>query len=385
QFPNSYFINKAREFYCEFQYNEEVPVETLENLESFVEKHADNCKIDQVHFSIYSIFRKTQQIKELERYISKYPNQPWVTQAWRAIYELYVGEWDEDKISSFRSLYPNYPFMEELTRDLALLNEELYPIEKDGLYGYINAKGKVVIPFSYEDAGFFNNGIAVVQQNEKFGAINKRNQVIIPFHYETIYDFDQDVAIAGDSSFYGLISKTGEIVVSFKYTEIKKINPVVFVFQDSIGFGFYNVRGIPLKKEVLFTCVLFLEDEELSLFFRCSSIFFLASFPSASRKSCCSNSLALCSGFPELLFETSCDQSSKDFFRLSFTSTITFLTSPPPEFVTSKFSKFNSSSCSFSTTKPSSNLEIFFSALNTSTVVTTAPITSVVNVNAMAR
>jgi len=250
QFPNSYFINKAREFYCEFQYNEEVPVETLENLESFVEKHADNCKIDQVHFSIYSIFRKTQQIKELERYISKYPNQPWVTQAWRAIYELYVGEWDEEKISSFRSLYPNYPFMEELTRDLALLNEELYPIEKDGLYGYINAKGKVVIPFSYEDAGFFNNGIAVVQQNEKFGAINKRNQVIIPFHYETIYDFDQDVAIAGDTSFYGLISKTGEIIVSFKYTEIKKINPVVFVFQDSTGFGFFNVRGIPLKNEV---------------------------------------------------------------------------------------------------------------------------------------
>ncbi|MFM7299698.1 MAG: WG repeat-containing protein, partial [Crocinitomicaceae bacterium] len=40
-----------------------------------------------------------------------------------------------------------------------------------------------------------------------------------------------------------------EIVVSFKYTEIKKINPVVFVFQDTLGFGFYNVRGIPLKKE----------------------------------------------------------------------------------------------------------------------------------------
>ncbi len=250
QFPNSYFINKAREFYCEFQYNEEVPIETLENLESFVEKHSDNCKIDQVHFSIYSLFEKTQRIEELQRYISKYPNQPWVNQAWRAIYELYVGEWNEDKIATFRKTYPNYPFMDELTRDLDLLNEELYPIEKDGLYGYTNAKGKVMIPYSYEDAGFFKNGIAVVQKNEKFGAINKRNQVIIPFHYETIYDFDQDIAIAGDTIFYGLISKNGEKIVPFNYIEIKKISPVVYVFQDSLGYGFYNVKGIQLKKEI---------------------------------------------------------------------------------------------------------------------------------------
>jgi len=250
QFPNSVFLNKALELFCEFQYNEEVPIETLENLEAFVEKFADNCKIDQAHYSIYSLFEKTKQVTELERYIVKYPNQSWVTHAWRTIYDLYVGDWNEDKIGAFRQEYPNYPFMDELTQDLTLINEELYPIERGGLYGYVNSKGKVVIPFLYDDAGFFKDGIAVVQQSEKYGAIDKRNQKVIPFEYETIYDFDEDLAIAGTASEYGLISKRGEIIIPFKYSEIKKISPVVFIFQDSMGYGFYNVKGMPLKKEV---------------------------------------------------------------------------------------------------------------------------------------
>lgn len=32
------------------------------------------------------------------------------------------------------------------------------------LYGYINQSGKLVIPFQFEDAGFFNGGVAPVKE-----------------------------------------------------------------------------------------------------------------------------------------------------------------------------------------------------------------------------
>lgn len=39
----------------------------------------------------------------------------------------------------------------------------LFPFQQDGLYGYVNDKGKVVIPFLYEEAGLFRNGRALVK------------------------------------------------------------------------------------------------------------------------------------------------------------------------------------------------------------------------------
>jgi len=249
-YPNSFFIPKAKELFCEFQYNEFVPFENLEYLELFAKEHVDNCKIEQVQFSIFSIYEKTQRIPELQRYIENYPNQPWVQQAWQAIYKLYTEEWNYNKIDDFRREFPNYPFADELIRDIALLNEDLFPFEKDGFFGFINERGEVRIPPSYEDVSFFKNDIAVVQQAGKFGAINKRNQMVVSCLYNTLYDFDQDVTIVGDSLYFGLISKSGEVIVPMSYIEIKRISPLVFIFQDTLGYRFHNSKGAILKRDI---------------------------------------------------------------------------------------------------------------------------------------
>lgn len=52
---------------------------------------------------------------------------------------------------------------DEITYSPDYLEEEyLFPARKDGLWGYINAKGLVKIPFRYRKAGPFENGIAEV-------------------------------------------------------------------------------------------------------------------------------------------------------------------------------------------------------------------------------
>ena len=50
-------------------------------------------------------------------------------------------------------------------------------------YGYINRKGKIVIPIKYEDAMAFSKGLACAKIDDKFGIIDTVGNVVLPFIY----------------------------------------------------------------------------------------------------------------------------------------------------------------------------------------------------------
>lgn len=62
----------------------------------------------------------------------------------------------------------------------------LQMVRKDGLCGYVDANGVIVIPPQFEEAEMFRGGIAVVKQNGKYGCINQRGQFVIPLEYNRI-------------------------------------------------------------------------------------------------------------------------------------------------------------------------------------------------------
>ncbi|GEM_PF-2689239 len=56
--------------------------------------------------------------------------------------------------------------------------------QKDGKWGYINiTKGKTIIPFDYDEANSYNEGLFPVKKNGKWGYVDADNKVIIPFMY----------------------------------------------------------------------------------------------------------------------------------------------------------------------------------------------------------
>ena len=57
-------------------------------------------------------------------------------------------------------------------------------VKLNGKAGFINTKGKEVIPFVYDDADSFSEGLAPVKNNELWGFINKKNELVIPYKYE---------------------------------------------------------------------------------------------------------------------------------------------------------------------------------------------------------
>jgi hypothetical protein len=60
------------------------------------------------------------------------------------------------------------------------------PFVKNGLWGYSDPDGNMVIPPKYDFAGIFEHDVAHVKLNNKWGVINKRGEEIIPVKYDKI-------------------------------------------------------------------------------------------------------------------------------------------------------------------------------------------------------
>ena len=82
----------------------------------------------------------------------------------------------------FAELVP--PIYEEIGGGFQKGNPQM--VKKDGLCGYIDENGTIVIPPQFEKADMFRGGMAVVKQNGKYGCINIRGEFVIPPEYDRI-------------------------------------------------------------------------------------------------------------------------------------------------------------------------------------------------------
>ena len=53
----------------------------------------------------------------------------------------------------------------------------------NGLYGYLDARGRVALPTVWRYAGDFKSGVAIVSDGESMGLIDKRGEEVVPLQY----------------------------------------------------------------------------------------------------------------------------------------------------------------------------------------------------------
>jgi hypothetical protein len=61
-------------------------------------------------------------------------------------------------------------------------------------WGYIDKSGKLVIPFQFEEAGRFSEGLATAKKEGRWGYIDPKGNVAIAFQYTSADDFSEGVA-----------------------------------------------------------------------------------------------------------------------------------------------------------------------------------------------
>ena len=105
----------------------------------------------------------------------------------------------------------NYDSAESFSEGLAVVSK--------GKYGFIDKIGKAVIPLNYDYANSFSEGLAIVQKNGKWGAINKQGKVVVPLKFEGVLgDFSNGLAaVVRKDNTHGFINTKGELVIPYKY------------------------------------------------------------------------------------------------------------------------------------------------------------------------
>lgn len=90
----------------------------------------------------------------------------------------------------------------------------------DGLYGYVDAEEKLVIPYRYSFACDFSDGMGlVINDSNLVGYINTKGELVIPYQYETPSesngnDFHEGlcaVVVDGEHEWFSYIDKTGKL------------------------------------------------------------------------------------------------------------------------------------------------------------------------------
>ncbi|MFT7898754.1 WG repeat-containing protein [Tenacibaculum ascidiaceicola] len=136
------------------------------------------------------------------------------------------------------------------------INNDLIAAMKKDKWGYINRKNKEVIPFVYDEAHAFLGGLALVRKGNLYGSINKRNKVKIDFKLEpTGYPFyTNNLKLYKEDGKYGFIDKKGKVKIKAKYDNaFPFINELAYVELNGKA-GYINKEGkeiIPIKYKQL--------------------------------------------------------------------------------------------------------------------------------------
>ena len=124
-----------------------------------------------------------------------------------------------------------------------VVDEYVYDLNKvdGGKWGFINKDGKEVIPFIYNYANSFNEGLASVELNEKYGVIDKSGKLVIDTNYFYIGHFREGRAnVFTDDFMWGFIDKKGKKISEFTYNSVYPFNE---------GFAGVAVGGFGLGKK----------------------------------------------------------------------------------------------------------------------------------------
>lgn len=172
-------------------------------------------------------------------------------------------------------IVPEPPKTTYATEPKKTIEEDLFPTERNGKWGYVDKTGKIKLPFNYSSASYFNAGLAHISFSERshgfidksgkmiipldssyvnndyyfsdglcsvqlytsnqnlrndgmcltclddWGFIDKQGKVVIPFTYELVGDFSEGLAGVSDyHDSWGFIDKSNKIVIPINYKSV---------------------------------------------------------------------------------------------------------------------------------------------------------------------
>lgn len=103
-------------------------------------------------------------------------------------------------------------------------SEKLAPVGINGLFGYIDTFGDLVIKIEYIRVNRFREGMALVQfKNNKYGFIDARGKIILK-NIAKAHSFSEGLAAVRKMNMWGFIDKSGRFIVEPQFGEVSDVS-----------------------------------------------------------------------------------------------------------------------------------------------------------------
>lgn len=122
-------------------------------------------------------------------------------------------------------------------------NLPLFPLESGMKFGYIDPNGKLVIPFSFDRASIFVNGLAAVLVGIKWGYIDRKGDFAITPQFEEAYDFSEGLARVLVAQKYGFINEKGQSVLKPQFEDARDFSEGFAAVKAEGRWNFVNADG----------------------------------------------------------------------------------------------------------------------------------------------
>ncbi|MDG1735860.1 MAG: WG repeat-containing protein [Crocinitomicaceae bacterium] len=245
-YPDSPFKAKLDALHDQFEFESSILNGSESEWAAFIEAHPENRYSGPIQDSLFAIFDRNSAYA---LFIEKYPNNRNVSVAWNNFYTLETNYYHPDSLSVFIDKYPNFPDQERLLSDLDLSKTILYPFV-DSLsatikYGYVDDTGSWRIePRNwFDEPSFFKQGYAVMGNDGLYGIINKRAELVVPFEYDEISILNNSFLVVSKNGFYGVLNRNGSIRHPLKYSDAFEIDAEHYILYNDDSVEIYNVHS----------------------------------------------------------------------------------------------------------------------------------------------
>jgi hypothetical protein len=152
---------------------------------------------------------------------------------------------DKIKIPSFM---PSPGMMRPGMAGPGMMGPGIWPVSRPASmpvikYGFMNLKGKIVIPRQYENAHEFSEGLAAVQVNKKWGFIDTTGKMIIEPRWDSAGHFNHGIASVRSGLKYGIIDKTGRVIIEPKWNYILQYPGELACVKSGDKYGIIDKTG----------------------------------------------------------------------------------------------------------------------------------------------
>jgi hypothetical protein len=132
-------------------------------------------------------------------------------------------------------------------------NNDLFAVEKNGKTGFIDRTGKIVIPFQFDNATGFSEGLALVTLKNKRFFIDTTGRVVFEARFDIIREFSEglaavnigekripNVGLISDPGKWGYIDKTGKLVIPMKFTHAESFSEGLAAIKEGDNGAFID-------------------------------------------------------------------------------------------------------------------------------------------------